>query len=133
MRPDTPISSGSLPAGSLPGVRWSIGGGRVIKLRMGACSSEQLDGKHGLERTDWTALTTVSGRCKPKYPRRAAGEYGFYNLVDQGPTVRAIRTFAEGLGQAHDHVLVLGIGGLGVGNQGPPHCTASPGLERAGR
>jgi hypothetical protein len=43
--------------------------------------------------------------------RLDAGEYGFNNLVEQGPTVRAIRTFADGLGQAQDHVLVLGIGG----------------------
>jgi glucose-6-phosphate isomerase len=49
--------------------------------------------------------------------RRESGEYGFYKLVDQGPTVRAIRTFAEGLGQAHDHVLVLGIGGSALGTK----------------
>jgi glucose-6-phosphate isomerase len=49
--------------------------------------------------------------------RREAGEYGFYKLVEQDPAVRTIRTFAEGLGQAHDHVLVLGIGGSALGTR----------------
>ena len=49
--------------------------------------------------------------------RRAAGEYGFYGWCDQDDTVREIKTFAEGLGQAHDHVLVLGIGGSALGTK----------------
>jgi glucose-6-phosphate isomerase len=49
--------------------------------------------------------------------RRAGGEYGFYDLIDQGQTVREITGFAEGLGQAHDHVLVLGIGGSALGSR----------------
>jgi glucose-6-phosphate isomerase len=49
--------------------------------------------------------------------RRSAGEYGFYRLVDQAATVRQIKTFAEGLGQVHDHVLVLGIGGSALGTK----------------
>jgi glucose-6-phosphate isomerase len=47
--------------------------------------------------------------------RRAAGEYGFYGLPRQDETVYEIKRFAEGLGQAHDHVLVLGIGGSALG------------------
>jgi glucose-6-phosphate isomerase len=35
--------------------------------------------------------------------------------VDQDATVREIARFADGLGQAHDHVLVLGIGGSALG------------------
>jgi glucose-6-phosphate isomerase len=46
-----------------------------------------------------------------------AGEYGFYGLVDQAATVRQIQTFAEGVGQAYDHVLVLGIGGSALGTK----------------
>ncbi len=49
--------------------------------------------------------------------RRGAGEYGFYDLVDQSASVRQIARFAEGLGQAHDHVLVLGIGGSALGTR----------------
>ena len=46
-----------------------------------------------------------------------AGEYGFYGLVDQAATVRQIQAFAEGVGQAYDHVLVLGIGGSALGTK----------------
>ena len=35
----------------------------------------------------------------------------------QDETVREIKIFAEGLGQAHDHVLVLGIGGSALGTK----------------
>ncbi len=35
----------------------------------------------------------------------------------QSETVREIKIFAEGLGQAHDHVLVLGIGGSALGTK----------------
>jgi len=90
----------------------------VIKLSYGRLFREQLDGKHGLERNQLTALQQRFESVQDEVTRRrAAGEYGFYNLVNQGPTVRAIRTFAEGLGQAHDHVLVLGIGGSALGTK----------------
>src|SRR3954467_5558128 len=79
---------------------------------------EHLDGAHGLERSAVQALAARFPEVQSEVRRRReAGEYGFYRLVDQGPTVRAIRTFAEGLGQAHDHVLVLGIGGSALGTK----------------
>jgi glucose-6-phosphate isomerase len=90
----------------------------VIKLAYGRMFREHLDGKHGLERS---GLQGLAGRFREVQSevkkRRGEGEYGFYNLVNQGPTVHAIRTFAEGLGQAHDHVLVLGIGGSALGSK----------------
>src|SRR6185436_16256205 len=43
--------------------------------------------------------------------------YGFYDLGEQTETVAAIRRFAEGVGQAYDHVLVLGIGGSALGTK----------------
>jgi glucose-6-phosphate isomerase len=49
--------------------------------------------------------------------RRREGEYGFYELGEQTQTVSAIRRFAEGVGQAYDHVLVLGIGGSALGTK----------------
>src|SRR5215211_2004125 len=77
---------------------------------------DQLDGKHGLERTVLTDLADRFGAIHAMIgDRRRAGEYGFYKLVSQEATVRQIKTFAEGLGQAHDHVLVLGIGGSALG------------------
>src|SRR5215210_3868925 len=77
-----------------------------------------LDRQHGLERSRLQELSSRFPAVQAEVRRRrAAGEYGFYKLVDQGPTVRTIRTFAEGLGQAHDHVLVLGIGGSALGTK----------------
>jgi glucose-6-phosphate isomerase len=77
-----------------------------------------LDGEHGLPRT---RLKELAGRFPSIQAevreRRAAGEYGFYDLVNQGDTVAEIAKFAEGMGQAHDHVLVLGIGGSALGTK----------------
>jgi glucose-6-phosphate isomerase len=90
----------------------------VIKLAYGRMFREHLDGKHGLERAGLQALASRFGEIQSEVSRRRKeGEYGFYDLVNQGPTVHSIRTFAEGLGQAHDHVLVLGIGGSALGTK----------------
>jgi glucose-6-phosphate isomerase len=90
----------------------------VIKLSYGRMFREALDTQHGLARERLSQLTGRFGAVQAEVrKRRAAGEYGFYKLVEQGPTVRAIKTFAEGLGQAHDHVLVLGIGGSALGTK----------------
>jgi glucose-6-phosphate isomerase len=90
----------------------------VIKLLYGRMFRDHLDQKHGLDRARLQQLAESFAAVQAEVRRRrSAGEYGFYKLVDQGPTVRAIRTFAEGLGQAHDHVLVLGIGGSALGTK----------------
>jgi glucose-6-phosphate isomerase len=47
--------------------------------------------------------------------RRAAGELAFFDLPFEKHTVDQIRTFADGLGQAFDTVVVLGIGGSALG------------------
>ena len=83
----------------------------MITLRYGRMFQDQLDGEHGLGRARLAELAPRFGAIRQEVQdRRAAGEYGFYKLVDQDATVRQIKAFAEGLGQAHDHVLVLGIG-----------------------
>jgi glucose-6-phosphate isomerase len=75
-----------------------------------------LDGAHGVPRARLQELVTRFRAVQAEVRRRrAAGEYGFYKLVNQGETVGEIKTFAEGLGQAYDHVLVLGIGGSALG------------------
>jgi glucose-6-phosphate isomerase len=90
----------------------------VITLSYGRMLRDNLDGAHGIPRERLTALATRFAAIRKEVAdRRSAGEYGFYRLVDQGPTVRSIKTFAEGLGQAHDHVLVLGIGGSALGTK----------------
>ena len=47
--------------------------------------------------------------------RRARGDIGFFKLTEQQEVVREIRGFAEGIGQAFDTVVVLGIGGSALG------------------
>ena len=47
--------------------------------------------------------------------RRHPGPLGFYQLPFERETVHGIRTFAEGVGQAFDTVVVLGIGGSALG------------------
>jgi glucose-6-phosphate isomerase len=90
----------------------------VIKLRYGRIFRDALDNQHGLERAKLRELAARFGAIQSEVRgRRAAGEYGFYGLVDQAATVRQIRVFAEGVGQAYDHVLVLGIGGSALGTK----------------
>lgn len=90
----------------------------MIRLDYGRVFQDALGGTHGLPRA---ALAELAGRFPAVQgevrERRSRGEYGFYDLVDQGATVREIARFAEGLGQAHEHVLVLGIGGSALGTK----------------
>ena len=100
----------------------------MIRLAYGRMFRDALDGEHGLPREHLVELTRrFAGIRQEVEKRRAAGEYGFYGLVDQGPTVKAIKTFAEGLGQAHDHVLVLGIGGSALGAKALLNALRRPG------
>ncbi|NNG16187.1 MAG: glucose-6-phosphate isomerase [Gemmatimonadales bacterium] len=87
-----------------------------MRMSYGRMFSDRLDGHHGLprERLDQLAQRFPEVQSEIRR-RRAGGEYGFYDLVDQGSTVTQITEFAEGLGQAFDHVLVLGIGGSALG------------------
>ena len=90
----------------------------MISLEYGRMFQDRLDGRHGLPRSRLAELAARFGEVQAEVRRRrGAGEYGFYKLVDQGETVRRISAFAEGLGQAHDHVLVLGIGGSALGTK----------------
>jgi glucose-6-phosphate isomerase len=77
---------------------------------------DSLDREHGLPRARLDALAARFGEVQAEVRRRrAAGEYGFYGLTEQSGPVRDITAFAEGVGQAYDHVLVLGIGGSALG------------------
>ncbi|HEU4953424.1 MAG TPA: glucose-6-phosphate isomerase [Gemmatimonadales bacterium] len=90
----------------------------MITLEYGRMFQDRLDRRHGLPRARLGELAARFAEVQAEVRRRrAAGEYGFYGLVDQGETVRQISAFAEGLGQAHDHVLVLGIGGSALGTK----------------
>ncbi len=90
----------------------------MIRLAYGRMLRDRLDGVHGLPRARLDELARrFAGVQAEVRRRRGAGEYGFYRLVEQGETVREIAAFAEGLGQAYDHVLVLGIGGSALGTR----------------
>jgi glucose-6-phosphate isomerase len=88
----------------------------VITLAYGRMLQDGLDGTHGISRARLAELARRFGAVQAEVrQRRQGGDYAFYDLVDQAETVRGIRTFAEGLGQAHEDVLVLGIGGSALG------------------
>lgn len=87
-----------------------------MKLHYGRMFSDRLDGEHGLPRARLAELARRFGDVQAEVRRRRGqGEYGFYGLGDQAQAVQQIRRFAEGVGQAFDHVLVLGIGGSALG------------------
>ena len=90
----------------------------MIRLAYGRLFQDRLDGDHGLERTQLDRLAARFGSVHAEVrERRQNGEYGFYDLVDQPVAVEEIRAFAEGVGQAHTDVLVLGIGGSALGTK----------------
>lgn len=88
----------------------------TIRLEYARFFQDRLDGVRGLPRA---TLATLVGRFASVRAevdrRRGAGEYGFLALGEMTDDVRHITQFAETLGQAHDHVLVLGIGGSALG------------------
>jgi glucose-6-phosphate isomerase len=88
----------------------------MLRLEYGRMLQEGLDGEHGLTRAQLAELVRrFPGIQSEVRARRAAGEYGFYDLAEQGSAIRSITQFASGVGQAFDHVLVLGIGGSALG------------------
>jgi glucose-6-phosphate isomerase len=89
-----------------------------MKLHYGRILADKLDGEHGLPRPRLQDLSQRFPQVLAEVrARRRDGEYGFYDLGEQAQTVAAIRRFAEGVGQAYDHVLVLGIGGSALGTK----------------
>ncbi|HEU4763156.1 MAG TPA: glucose-6-phosphate isomerase [Gemmatimonadales bacterium] len=88
----------------------------TIRLEYARFLSDRLDGAHGLPRGRLAELAAAFPAVQAEVARRrSAGEYGFLRLGAVTDEVRHIAQFAETLGQAHDHVLVLGIGGSALG------------------
>jgi len=99
-----------------------------MKLRYGRLFQDRLDGEHGLHRDRLADMRRRFPEIRSEVQRRQrSGEYGFYGLADQAAAVRNIRGFAEGLGQAFDHVLVLGIGGSALGVKALLNALREPG------
>jgi glucose-6-phosphate isomerase len=59
--------------------------------------------------------------------RRAAGDLPFFDLPRERQSVDRIRTFADGIGQAFDTVVVLGIGGSALGTTALRDALLKPG------
>jgi glucose-6-phosphate isomerase len=73
-------------------------------------------GEHAIDPADLEGMATGFGDIQQEVERRrAAGELAFFDLPYEKETVRQIRTFADGVGQAFDTVVVLGIGGSALG------------------
>ena len=88
----------------------------MMRLEYGRMLQDGLDGVHGLTRAQLADLgRRFPGVQAEVRARRAVGEYGFHDLAEQGSAIRSITQFASGVGQAFDHVLVLGIGGSALG------------------
>lgn len=89
-----------------------------MKLHYGRIFADKLDGSHGLPRARLADLVQRFPNVLAEVrSRRRDGDYGFYDLGEQTETVAGIKRFAEGVGQAYDHVLVLGIGGSALGTK----------------
>jgi len=89
-----------------------------MRMAYGRMLSDGLDGEHGLPRGRLAELARRFGAVQAEVrERRAQRGYGFHDLVHQDTTVKEIARFAEGLGQAYDHVVVLGIGGSALGTK----------------
>jgi len=58
--------------------------------------------------------------------RRESGELGFFALPYERTITQEIRTFAEGVGQAFDTFVVLGIGGSALGATALQHALLKP-------
>jgi len=59
--------------------------------------------------------------------RRAAGRLAFFDLPREREVVDRIRAFADGLGQAFDTIVVLGIGGSALGTTALRHALCTSG------
>ena len=108
-----------------------------MKLHYGRVFQDRLDSVHGLPRARLAELERRFGDIHAEVRRRReGGEYGFYQLGEQPLAVQQIRRFAEGVGQAFDHVLVLGIGGSALGMKALLNALKRPGwneLDDEGR
>lgn len=90
----------------------------MIRLHYTRMFDDRIKGGPGLSRDTLERLAARFPEIHDDVTaRRASGEYGFFGLVEQGPVLEQISTFADGVGQACDHVVVLGIGGSALGTK----------------
>lgn len=90
----------------------------TLRLSYGRMFQDRLDGAHGLPRARLAELERRFPAVLAEVrERRGQGEYGFLKLGAMTEEAKKIARFAEGLGQAYEHVLVLGIGGSALGTR----------------
>lgn len=83
--------------------------------------------EHGLKQETLDALAARFSTLHADVERaRAAGSIGFYKLPYERDVVGQIRSFADGIGQAFDTVVVLGIGGSSLGTLALQHALLKP-------
>jgi glucose-6-phosphate isomerase len=87
-----------------------------LKLDYNNMLSDRLEGGRGV---DPARLRELASRFREVHGdtarRRESGELGFYELPHAGELVEEIDRFANGVGQAFENVVVLGIGGSALG------------------
>lgn len=70
----------------------------------------------GIDEATWAAASDRFSEARRTFSaRRTAGELGFIDLVEGHDSVTELRRFADGVGQAFNDVVVLGIGGSALG------------------
>ncbi len=70
----------------------------------------------GLTDAMWADAATAFSRARATFEeRRTAGELGFIDLAAGHASLEALRTFADGVGQAFSDIVLLGIGGSALG------------------
>jgi len=88
----------------------------LVTLDYNNMLSPRLGGEQGI---DPARLAELAERFREVHAdverRREAGELGFYSLPYQTDVVDEIESFANGVGQAFENVVVLGIGGSALG------------------
>lgn len=108
-----------------------------MKFFYGRMMSDVLEGERGISRPRMAELSRRFAEVQSEVRRRRSnGEYGFYGLGNQAQAVQNIKRFAEGIGQAFDHILVLGIGGSALGAKALLNALRRPGwneLDDEGR
>src|SRR5690348_125343 len=70
----------------------------------------------GIDDAAWSAAhDSFAAAHRVVRQRRSAGELGFIDLATGQPKLDELRDFADGVGQAFNDVVVLGIGGSALG------------------
>ena len=88
----------------------------MLRLEYGRMLQDGLDGEHGLSRPSWPNWAPLPGypsrRSAPARRRESTASFPWPSRARRSA---ASRSLPSGVGQAFDHVLVLGIGGSALG------------------